>query len=92
MQTEGYRHITRLNLHTKNVFEHIAELEVFKTRFGDTLNQQLNRGVSMSNFPKRLKIIRHGGNFWVQSQFTGEVARLYEIRKIFGMVRDFFVL
>lgn len=46
----------------------------------------------MSNFPKRLKIIHHGGNFWVQSQFTGEVAKLYEIRKIFGMVRDFFVL
>ena len=45
----------------------------------------------MSKFPKKLKIIRHMGKLWVQSQFTGEIARLYEIRSIFGMVRDFFV-
>lgn len=45
----------------------------------------------MSNFPKRLKIIRIEGKFWIMSEFTGEIVRPYEIRKAFGMVRDFFV-
>lgn len=45
----------------------------------------------MSKFPKKLKIIRHMGKFWVQSQFTGEIVRPYEIRKVFNMVRDFYI-
>lgn len=45
----------------------------------------------MGEFQKRLKIVRHAGNFWVQSQFTGEITRLYEFRKIFCMIRDFFI-
>lgn len=34
-QSQGYRHTARLNLHTKNVFEHITQSEVFKTSVGD---------------------------------------------------------
>ena len=45
----------------------------------------------MSNFPKRLKIIRHGGKFWIMSEFTGEIARPYKIRAIFSMVRDLLI-
>lgn len=38
-------------------------------------------------FPKRLTLIRRG-NLWVQSQFTGEVVKPYDIRGIYRMILD----
>ena len=43
----------------------------------------------MRQFPKRLKFIRLNGKLWVQSEFTGEIARPHELKVICRMVRDF---
>lgn len=31
------------------------------------------------------------GGIWVMSNYTGEVVRPWEIRKILGLIRDFFL-
>ena len=41
-------------------------------------------------FPKRLSMIHHGHDFWVMSQFTGEVVKPYDICGIFRMISDMF--
>lgn len=41
-----------------------------------------------TRFPKRLCMLRCGGEQWVMSEYTGEIAKPFELRKIFGMVFD----
>lgn len=41
---------------------------------------------------KSLSLVNMGpAGHWVMSNYTGEVVRPWEIRKIFGMIRDFFL-
>ena len=58
-------HTTRLNLHTKNVFEHITQSEVFRT--GRVLPRLLQLNIEVSNF-----FDYERGIFYVQKQEVEE--------------------
>lgn len=38
---------------------------------------------------KSLKLVLVGHDLWVESMWTGEIVRPWEIRKVFGLIRDF---
>lgn len=38
---------------------------------------------------KALKLVLLGRDLWVESLWTGEIVRPWEIRKVFGLIRDF---
>lgn len=44
----------------------------------------------VKRYPRKLALVRANGKIWVQSQFTGEIVRPYDIAGIYRMVRDMF--
>ena len=40
-------------------------------------------------YKRSLSLVRHSGEWWVQSNYTGEIVRPWEIRKILRMIWDF---
>lgn len=41
-------------------------------------------------YPRKLSLIQWGGEWWIQSQFTGEIVKPYDFRGIWTMIRDMF--
>lgn len=39
-------------------------------------------------FPKRLSLVRIGREFWIQSQYTGEIVKPYDFAGIVRMIQD----
>lgn len=44
----------------------------------------------MHKYRKKFSLFRSDKTVWVMSEYTGEIARPYQIGKIFGMILDFF--
>lgn len=44
----------------------------------------------MKQYPKKFSLLRANKTIWVMSEYTGEIARPYEIGKILCMILDFF--
>lgn len=38
---------------------------------------------------KKLRLVYIGRSLWVESMWTGEIVRPWEIRRVFGLIRDF---